>query len=175
MYRVTLHGLFQTAMIFGELCLGINAICFPPPIGHYNTSIVISELVDHRRLDPYAPTHQLRSLMISIFKPVSPSECSLSPAPYMDPITAAFEDAEYADDGVPPGSVEALSLEICQRHPRPSPGHFAKVPTYPLVLFSPGMGDSRLLYSAMAQQYVFPISPSYHDCIAITLCKTQRL
>ena len=157
MYKAVTNRLLQAALFFGQLCPSINAICFPPPIGHYNTSIVTAELVDHSRLDPYASTPRPRSLMISLFKPVSPSACSLYQAPYMDPITAAFEDAEYAGVGVLPGSVEALSLEICQRNTRLelTPGHFVKVPTYPLILFSPGMGNTRLFYSAMARQYVF--------------------
>ncbi|KIN06343.1 hypothetical protein OIDMADRAFT_38650 [Oidiodendron maius Zn] len=154
MYKAATNRLLQAALFFGQLCLSIHAISFPPPIGHYNTSIVTAELVDHSRLDPYASTPQPRSLMISLFKPVSPSACSPYQAPYMDPITAAFEDAEYAGFGVLPGSVEALSMEICQRNTRLdlSPGHFVKVPTYPLILFSPGMGNTRLFYSAMAQQ-----------------------
>ena len=157
MCKPTTNRLLQVAFVLGQLCLTIIAICFPPPIGSYNTSIITTKLIDHRRLDPYAPTAQPRSLMISLFKPASPPACSLYLTPYLDPITATFEDAEYAYAGALPGSIEALRLEICHRHTRLDsyPGHFVKVPTYPLVLFSPGMGRTRLLYNAMAQQYVF--------------------
>jgi hypothetical protein len=149
--------LLQTAFLLGELCLSIIAVCFPPPIGPYNTSIVTAELVDDNRLDPYASTPQPRALMVSIFHPVSPAACSLHEAPYMDPITAAFEDAEYADVGVLPGTFEDITLGICQQNiwSNLNPNRFVKLSTFPLVLFSPGMGNTRFIYSAMAQQCVF--------------------
>lgn len=75
----------------------------------------------------------------------------------MDPISAAFEDGEYASVGVLAGSFGSLTLQTCKPCPAANSSRHAKELNYPLVLFSPGMGNSRLLYSAMAQQYVFPI------------------
>ncbi|KAF5011389.1 hypothetical protein F66182_15367, partial [Fusarium sp. NRRL 66182] len=70
----------------------------------------------------------------------------------MDPISATFEDAEYAPVGVPAGAFDSLTLQTCKPCPASTSSRRVKEPNYPLVLFSPGLGNSRLLYSAIAQQ-----------------------
>lgn len=154
MLKIAPKHLMQAALFLAKFFPSTDAVCFPSPVGPYNTSLATAELIDYRRLDPYAPTPQPRALMVSLFHPVSPAACSLDLTPYMDPITAAFEDAEYAPDGVQPGAVESLYLQMCHPHLKSNPhsSHPDQVSAYPLVLFSPGMGNSRLLYSAMAQQ-----------------------
>jgi hypothetical protein len=154
MLKIAPKHLMQTALVWAEFLPTTDAVCFPSPVCPYNTSVATAELIDYRRLDPYAPIPQPRALMISLFHPVSPAACSLDLTPYMDPITAAFEDAEYAPDGVQPGAVESLYLQMCHPHPKSNlhSGRRDQVSTYPLVLFSPGMGNTRLFYSAMAQQ-----------------------
>lgn len=157
MFIIIPKRLVQAALLLGVLCLGAKSISFPPLIGPYNTSMVMTELVDRRRWDPYAPTYQPRALMISLFYPVSRAACSPHQSPYMDPITAAYEDDEYAYAGILPGALESITLEICQRHSKSNlySGHRERgqrLPIYPLVLFSPGMGNTRLLYNGMAQQ-----------------------
>src|ERR1700687_227838 len=92
----------------------VTAIPFPPPTGSYNTTLLISELTDDARLDPFAPTKQSRRLMISVFHPISPAECSPYLTPDLNPITAAFEDAALAQFGVQPGTFESLDLQVCQ-------------------------------------------------------------
>lgn len=76
---------------------------------------------------------------------------------YMNPITATFEDEEYAPVGVPAGAFGSLTLQSCKPCPASNPSRRIKASNYPLVLFSPGLGNSRLLYSAIAQQSVFLI------------------
>lgn len=154
MFIVTPRRLLQAALLLGELCLSVKSVSFPPPIGPYKTSIVTTELVDHHRRDPYAPGSQPRALMVSLFYPVSQNECSPYQSPYMDPITAAFEDTEYAYAGILPGSFGLPTLEVCQRNSKSNshPHHQERAKAYPLVLFSPGMGNTRLLYNGMAQQ-----------------------
>lgn len=156
MFKIASKYLMQATLLLTEFHPS-NAVCFPPPIGRYNTSITTAKLIDHNRLDPYAPTPQPRALMISLFYPVSPASCSPYSTSYMDPITAAFEDAEYAQEGVPAGAVGSLTLQICQ-DPKPNTHSARPVQmSNPLILFSPGLGNTRLWYSAMAQQCVFII------------------
>lgn len=143
--------------LFAQLLPSIHAVSFPAAVGSFNTSIATTQLIDHHRLDPYAPTPQPRTLMISLFHPVPPAACCPSLTSYMDPISATFEDGEYAPVGVPAGAFSSLTLQTCKPYPASNPSRRVKGPTYPLVLFSPGLGNSRLLYSAIAQQYVFPI------------------
>ncbi|EED14585.1 PAF acetylhydrolase family protein [Talaromyces stipitatus ATCC 10500] len=140
------------AALFTQLLPSINALSFPATVGSFNTSIATTLLVDHHRLDPYAPTPHPRTLMISLFHPVPPAECFSSLTSYMDPISATFEDNEYAPVGVPAGAFGSLTLETCKPCPASNPRRGVKGPNYPLVLFSPGLGNTRLLYSAIAQQ-----------------------
>ncbi|RYP71473.1 hypothetical protein DL769_004698 [Monosporascus sp. CRB-8-3] len=144
----------MAAALFTQLLPSIGAVSFSATIGLYNTSIATTQLIDHHRLDPYAPTPQPRTLMISLFHPVPPVACRPSLTPYMDPISATFEDEQYAQAGIPAGAFGSLTLQSCK--PRPGPnshsGRRVKESKYPLVLFSPGLGNTRLLYSAMAQK-----------------------
>ncbi|KAJ5891180.1 uncharacterized protein N7473_007408 [Penicillium subrubescens] len=144
--RLLLAGLFT------QLLPSIGAVSFPAGVGSFNTSIATTQLVDHNRLDPYAPTPQPRTLMISLFHPVPPATCCPSLTSYMDPISATFEDEEYAPVGIPAGAFGSLTLQTCKPCPASNPNRRVKESKYPLVLFSSGLGNSRLLYSAMAQQ-----------------------
>lgn len=168
MFQAPAEHLIQVTLVFAQLFLTIDAVSFPLPAGSYRTSLTKAELIDHQRPDPYATTPQPRSLVISLFYPVSPAACSPTLAPYMDPITAAFEDTEYAQDGVPAGAFESLNLQVCHS-PRP-----VELSIYPLVLFSPGMGNTRLLYSAMAQQCVFLIITSFNYSIPLKYLKSDE-
>jgi dienelactone hydrolase len=87
--------------------------------------------------------------MISLFYPISKSPCKrLCQIPYMPPLTASYMDASAAGLGVPNGTVESIRLQVCCSTPRKPAVDVAK---FPLVLFSPGLQGSRLLYSALAQ------------------------
>lgn len=133
------------ALLLGSCLLlpAIHGALFPPPTGNFNTSLTITQLTDYTRRDPYAPTPQPRSLMVSVFQPTT---CTAGPTPYMDPLTAAFVDANVLPSGVlPPGTFESLSFFNCPTIPR----HQEK--PFPLLLFSTGMGDPRLYYSFLAQ------------------------
>jgi pimeloyl-ACP methyl ester carboxylesterase len=84
--------------------------------------------------------------MLSAFYPVDPhTQCSTQIVPYMPPATAHIQDAYYAPYGLPNGSFEHLQLSLCKL------SHSAHTTTHPLLLFSPGLGNSRLIYSALAQ------------------------
>lgn len=142
------------AALSTQLFLSSNAVSFPGLVGPYNTSVATTQLIDHHRLDPYAPAPQSRTLMISLFYPVPPAACCPFLTSYMDPITATFEDEQYAQAGIPAGAFGSLTLQTCKLCTISASSRQAKGPKYPLVLFSSGLGNSRLLYSAMAQQYV---------------------
>lgn len=63
----------------------------------------------------------------------------------MDPITAAFVDDQYAAYGIPAGTFGSFNLQTCKPVTR-------RMKPYPLVLFSPGSGNTRLFHSLQAQQ-----------------------
>lgn len=144
------------AGLFTQLLPSIGAVSFPAGLGSFNTSVATTKLIDRHRLDPNAQTPQPRTLMVSLFHPVPPAACRPSLMSYMNPISATFEDEAFAPIGVPAGAFGSLTLQTCKPCPASNASCHVKGSNYPLVLFSPGLGRSRLLYSAMAQQYVFP-------------------
>ncbi|KAI4141685.1 MAG: hypothetical protein LQ340_007571 [Diploschistes diacapsis] len=136
------------------LCLPLWALTkastfnIPPPNGTYGVDVKALELIDTSRLDPYAPKAENRSLMVSVFYPSRYSaNCTMKFAQYLPNATAAFENQQLAVYGIPNGTVEALRLSLCPTHETTLP----IVRQTPVVLFSPGLGTSRLFYSALAQ------------------------
>jgi len=127
------------------------AINLPLPSGSYGTTSSQAMLVDHSRSDPYAAAAGIKSnrrLMVSAFYPVAlRDQCQDRPLPYMPAATAAFLDFEYAAYGIPNNTFASFDLVSCKPRGRQS----VRNQFFPTVLFSPGLGNSRLLYSAMAQ------------------------
>ena len=119
----------------------------PSPLGPYSTLITTTMLTDFTRLDPFAPTNTSRVLMVSVYSPIPSSQCSnLSSTEYMPDKTANFYDQTYGPLGIPAGTFGSLKLQICtQIHRKYRPRQ------YPVLLFSPGLGNSRLEYGAIAQ------------------------
>ena len=132
--------------------LPLPTIPLPPPPGPYNTTMTVLPLTDNNRTDPYAATRQPRRLMISIFNPVSPSLCHPILAPYMPPLTAAYYDSSFSSYGLPNGTFEAFQLSVCDSYQNSTTIATTSKEDYPVALFSPGLGTSRLIYSAIAQQ-----------------------
>ena len=109
------------------------------------------ELIDKSRLQLFAPTVQQRHFMVSLFYPVHSHE-STTPVNYMPPATAAFEDSsELSTTGSaglisPNGTFESLALQVASKSPQTQDTR-----DFPIVLFSPGEGTTRLFYSVIAQ------------------------
>ena len=122
-------------------------------IGDYRVAISSFELIDYHRLDPYAPTPQPRKLMVSVYAPVPPHvHCTPgATTPYMPSVVAAFEDAIYAPAGVPNGSFFRPQLPVCRNDSSAVRYRHDSADRFPLVLFSPGLGDSCLLSGAMVE------------------------
>jgi pimeloyl-ACP methyl ester carboxylesterase len=144
--------LFINASLLGLAMASTAAtIDLPRPDGRYGTGSSWAMLVDHSRSDPYsaaAGIKQNRRLMVSSFYPVAlRQQCLDLPSPYMPATTAAYLDSEYAAYGIPNNTFASFNLISCKPRGRPSVGS----QFFPTVLFSPGLGNSRLLYSAMAQ------------------------
>ena len=124
-----------------------NSVSLPAANGTCGVSLITGEIIDHRRLDPFAPTRQHRRLMISVFYPsLSMSQCHEQLVPYMPPATCMVEDETFAQYGLPNQTFSRLQLSLCE-----APSHALKPAAAPLVLFSPGLGNSRLIYSVLAQ------------------------
>lgn len=135
----------------------VRALLVPGPLGPFPVAMRDQELTDHSRWDPYAPAHQAhkRRILVSVFLPLEPGLAAETPVrvvPYMPPATAALY-------GQMAKSLASLDEDLFSRfsieyHQLPPAQHRAKdhqVPRYPAVLFSPGLGGPRLVYSAIAR------------------------
>ncbi|MCJ1307242.1 hypothetical protein MMC25_000888 [Agyrium rufum] len=139
--RFPADTLFAASLPF--TCLTQNIL--PLPNGTFSTSLKTTLLIDESRLDPFAPSPELRAIAISTFYPLPATKrCTLSSSPYMPPLTAAFEDQAYAVYGVPNGTFAKLRLSTCNDNTAAAAHH-------PIVLFSPALGTSRFVYNALAQ------------------------
>ncbi len=131
----------------------LASLLLPRPNGPYGTNVVVAGLTDHARFDPFAPTPENRSMVISLFYSVaSAHECTWQNIRAYPKATADQLDEETASYGIPEGSFERVGPEICsetsQSHDSPNTVNLSNAP---IVLFSPGLGISRLLYSSLAQ------------------------
>ena len=128
-----------------------DQVLLPKPDGAFEVGLSTMELIDKSRLQLFAPSVQQRHFMVSLFYPVH-SRKSTTPANYMPPETAAFEDGlELSTTGSaglvsPNGTFERLALQVAGKSPQ-TQGTL----DFPIVLFSPGEATTRLFYSVIAQ------------------------
>ncbi|KAF2476377.1 PAF acetylhydrolase family protein [Lindgomyces ingoldianus] len=148
MKPLSLH--FLVSLSFWGLARG--EILIPEPGGPYAVGYNTMKLVDESRIDPYDPGHGKRNVMMSLFYPVAREDCQqMCSINYMPPITATFEDGFAAELGLtlPNGTFASINWQSCCKV---SHRGIQAMEKFPVVLFSPGLGGSRLLYSAMAQK-----------------------
>ena len=120
----------------------------PKPGGKYGVGLSTMKLTDRTRVDPFASHREYRNVMISTFYPAaSANNCSTTHVDYMPPATAAIENEYYCQYGLPNGTFQTPRLSLCKQTAQVA----GRVQDFPVVLFSPGLGNSRLLYSALAQ------------------------
>ncbi|ETS73825.1 hypothetical protein PFICI_14771 [Pestalotiopsis fici W106-1] len=138
-----------------------NAVTLPTPNGPFSVGLFTTALSDTSRMDPYAPADapRLRKLMVSVFMPMdnATSQCVPELVPYMTPLVAADYDILAMSAGLPNGTFSELNMKLCKSLPlagcargRRDIRRAAQI-SRPLLLFSPGFGQSRLVYNAMAQ------------------------
>ena len=115
-------------------------------------------MTDRNRMDPFTNYTRQREVMTSIYYPAEPNTISAlleqetktedrhHTTPYMPPKTAALYDELATPLGFPTNTFEQLS-SLCQQNAPPRDPS----PTSPLLLFSPGGGASRFLYSTFLE------------------------
>lgn len=126
-----------------------SATILQPPLGEYGVASSTMELVDTSRNDTYASVSEHRRIMVSAYYPAtSLKKCQPVIVPYMPPATAAVYDQMYAPLGIPNGTFSSFELSTCAFSRK---DRSRKPKSFPLIVFSPGLGNSRLMYGAMAQ------------------------
>ena len=126
----------------------VKALTLPAPDGQYGTASSQMVLTDRSRQDPYTTTSHFRRVVVSSFYPVAlRGNCIDYTAQYMPNATATFYDQQLRAFGIPDETFASLRLTHCNARDRRG----LKDQQFPVVLFSPGLGNSRLIYSAMTQ------------------------
>ena len=130
-----------------------QAILVPGPPGPFQVAMRVQGFTDTSRLDPYAPPDKphARRVLISAFLPVEP--CRKYPVellPYMPPQTAKVYGDQLGGLGLPDDTVARFQLEV-SKLPTTGGNSRHKDPRYPVVLYSPGFGLTRLLNNAGAR------------------------
>ncbi|KAJ5772648.1 hypothetical protein N7520_003177 [Penicillium odoratum] len=142
-------------MIRGILCsvsffllsLGQTAIVpLPSSTGPCDVTLHTRELVDLSRIDPYDPKGGKRSIMVTAFTPVNCG--TVLATSYIPNATASYYDKLFKSLGLglPPGTFESLRIQTQQQSPLSR-----RRGNYPVVLFTPAVGFSRLMYTSLLQ------------------------
>ncbi|KAI1331861.1 platelet-activating factor acetylhydrolase [Xylariaceae sp. FL0255] len=135
--------LMQTLSNILPLASAIGSMILVPDItGPYKVGTTVLELIDFSRQDPYAPTSQPRSLVVSLFYPTHDCVASNGDyklAPQFPPQTAKILDKTYNAPGVAENifTRSYLNAPLAQ-------------PELPFLLYGPGLGTPRLFYSDFA-------------------------
>ncbi|KAF4507280.1 hypothetical protein G6O67_005937 [Ophiocordyceps sinensis] len=144
--------LLQTSL-FSLLPAMATALLVPEPSGPYPVAMQVRALTDTSRRDPLDPTGraQHRRVLTSTFLPVERQghACPVKTVPYMTPSVADAYGDEAASAGLPSNFFGSFEIQFCDT--ARNPGYRRQRKGYPLVLYSPGFGHSRLLYGAMAR------------------------
>jgi hypothetical protein len=140
----------QFSLLFLSLVGAGNAILLPKPSGPYGTALRIEGMTDKSRIDPYDPKKAHRQVLASIFWPVDSASCSNKVVPYMPPATAKAYGQQAEQLGLSNDTFAALEFQVCKT-PVPQKGCEIEKKSFPVAVFSPGAGNSRLMYSLMAR------------------------
>ncbi len=144
-----MHVILLTGMLLGIA----KAVVVPSHPGPFSVTMRVKALIDHSRTDPLNKTVK-RQVLLSVFVPVSDStKCSNEIIAYMPLATATSYGPLAQSAGLPANIFSSFQLELCKL-PDIKNGSCRggrKTPRFPLVLFSPGLAESRLLYSVTAK------------------------
>ncbi|KAM0418769.1 hypothetical protein ACHAPT_012279 [Fusarium lateritium] len=142
--------LIALILLFGAA----QALLVPPPPGPYAVAVKHIELADPNRIDTFSPEpNTKRRIMVSAYLPIDPQYgCKTQVVPYMPPLTASVFGKVGESLGLPLGMIEKFEIEFCNISTvNLDVGHRERNKTFPVALFSPGYGGTRLVYGALAR------------------------
>ncbi|KAF2741513.1 hypothetical protein EJ04DRAFT_480974 [Polyplosphaeria fusca] len=123
-------------------------LILPSPNGTYAVGHSVAKMVDESRVDPYDPKEGKRALMMSLFYPVERKACEETcQIDWMSPVTASYGGQLAVAYNISDAIFQNIKFPVCCKY---SDEAAETVPSFPLVLFSPGLGGSRQMYNAMA-------------------------
>ncbi|KAI1611953.1 hypothetical protein EDD36DRAFT_475659 [Exophiala viscosa] len=127
----------------------IAKFIIPQPNGPYGVSLIDAQVIDESRRDPYTNA-SARIIPFTVISPAGPAgKCNVTVQPYMPNATASFWEQ------VIPSPTDGWNLSISFNNTftqaelslcKPVP---AQQNEYPVILFSPALGNSREFYHIM--------------------------
>jgi dienelactone hydrolase len=129
-----------------------TAVLVPPPSGPYAVVSGVHDLTDESRQDPYSPEDK-RRILVSTYFPVDSSSCEDEDVviPYLPPQTEiVFGQFIETSFGVPGQLIAGFEVAYCSPKEAPTSEENEGGDGFPLVIFSPGFGGTRLFYSVQA-------------------------
>lgn len=133
---------------------GVGAVSFPDPSGPHPVAMRVQSMTDKSRIDPYSPENdrQKRKVMTSLFWPIDDKKsCTMKQVAYMPPVTAEVYGQQAAAMGLSNETFAELTMGLCDIASIKGCSSKPKSAQYPLAVFSPGSGNSRLIYGNMAR------------------------
>ncbi|KAL3464719.1 Alpha/Beta hydrolase protein [Aspergillus heterothallicus] len=142
--------MLKSLYLLSILAASTSSIFVPKPPGPYDVYHRTTKLVDTARTDPFAHQLEHRAVLTTIF---IPTIClvPVRPTAYIPSAAATFYTQLFNTYGlaIPVNTLTSLKLKACPHLPSttstPQPSDF------PIVLFSPGLGTTRLFYTILAQ------------------------
>jgi hypothetical protein len=150
------------------------ALMVPSPPGPYSVAVKHFELIDSNRTDSLAPKpNTKRRFMSSVYLPIDAGyECKSQIVPYMPMLTAKVFGQTGEQLGIPQGTLEQFDMEFCDLSTITlDTDASAEKKRYPVAVFSPGYGGTRLVYGAMARSLaslgyvVFTVDHTYEASV----------
>jgi hypothetical protein len=150
------------------------ALMVPSPPGPYSVAVKHFELADSNRTDSLAPNPNItRRFMSSVYLPIDTGyECKSQTVPYMPRLTAKVFGQMGEQLGVPQGTLEQFEMDYCDLSTITlDMDASAEKKRYPVAIFSPGYGGTRLVYGAMARSLaslgyvVFTVDHTYEASV----------
>lgn len=143
-----MHSILITILLLG-IGRTIAKVIIPQPIGPYGVSLIDAQVIDKSRRDPYTNA-SARIIPFTVISPAGPAgRCNITIHPYMPDATASFWETSL------PSPTEGFNLSISFNNTftqtelslcKPVP---AQQNEYPVILFSPALGNSREFYHIM--------------------------
>lgn len=148
MRSITIANAFLA--LFASIVRGSNntALIVPEPTGPYGVAYQDFELVDTSRIDPFNASHS-RRLMISRYTPIPRSECICTTIRYCSPAACDLLWSQYNDTSIE----RDILLPVCASAPQPLHPINTTTEAFPVALFSPGLGLTRIIYHHAMMQF----------------------
>ncbi|PWW74869.1 hypothetical protein C7212DRAFT_364909 [Tuber magnatum] len=133
-----LLNLFHLSLHFLHYITGVSlpATTGPNKVGTYDFFIT-----DTTRNDVFAPTHEYRRILMTLYYPTTPTYTDFQHSEYMTAVVAAYYESSY---DLPGGTIKRITTNSYYGAP-------LKSRNVKLILLSTGFGMSRYVYATLAE------------------------